>query len=105
MSELIKKISENEFDQEIGKGNVLVDFFADWCGPCRTQAPVLEEVAKEVSTIKFLKINIDESQETATRLHITSIPTLVLYQDGKEVGRVTGLLEREALEEFLAKAK
>lgn len=105
MSELIKEILESDFDKETAHGNVLIDFFADWCGPCRAQTPVLEKVAGEVKGIRFVKINIDGAQKTAARLNITSIPTLVLLHEGKEVDRIVGLIEGEDLKTFLAKAK
>lgn len=105
MSEFIKEILEETFDEETRQGTVLVDFFADWCGPCRQLTPVLEEVAKDVKGVNFIKINIDAAKEVATRLEITSIPTLVLLKDGKEVDRVVGLIEADDLKTFLTKAK
>ena len=105
MSEFIKEILEDNFDKEISQEAVLVDFFADWCGPCRQLTPILEQVAKEKKEVNFLKINIDAAQEVAARLAITSIPTLVLFHKGKEIGRVVGLIEADDLKTFLAKAK
>lgn len=105
MSELIKEILESDFDQQTAHGNVLVDFFADWCGPCRAQTPVLEKIAGEVKGVKFLKVNIDGAQEVAARFNIASIPTLVLLHAGKEVDRIVGLIEGDDLKKFLAKAK
>jgi thioredoxin 1 len=105
MSKLIKEILENDFDQETSMGNVLVDFFADWCGPCRKQVPILEQVANEIKTVKFLKVNIDAAQKTGARLNITSIPTLVLFQEGKEIDRITGLVDSDDLKNFLKKVQ
>jgi thioredoxin 1 len=105
MSGLIKEILESDFNRETSQGMVLIDFFADWCGPCRQLTPVLEEVAKEVREVKFLKVNVDNAQQTATDLGISSIPTLVLFKDGTEVDRVIGLIEEEGLKKFLEAAK
>lgn len=105
MSSLIKEILESDFDKEISQGAVLMDFFADWCGPCRQLTPVLEEVAGEVKEVKFLKVNIDAAQKTATRLNITSIPTLILFHDGNEVDRIVGLTEADDLKKIIATAR
>lgn len=105
MSGLIKEILESDFNRETSQGMVLIDFFADWCGPCRQLTPVLEEVAKEVREVKFLKVNVDNAQQTATDLGISSIPTLVLFKDGTEVDRAIGLIEEEGLKKFLEAAK
>ncbi|MDR2539388.1 MAG: thioredoxin [Chlamydiales bacterium] len=105
MSEWIKEILESDFDKETSQGTVLVDFFADWCGPCQKLPPILEAVAKEVQGVSFLKINIDAAQEIATHLGVTSIPTLVLLKDGKEVDRVVGLIEKDDLKKFIEKSK
>ncbi|HEV3270338.1 MAG TPA: thioredoxin [Candidatus Rhabdochlamydia sp.] len=105
MSEFIKEILEDDFDKETNQGTVLIDFFADWCGPCRQLTPILEEVAKEVKEVNFIKINIDAAQEVAARLEITSIPTLILFHKGKEIDRFVGLIEADDLKTFLKKAK
>jgi thioredoxin 1 len=98
----IKMITENEFDGTISQGTVLVDFHADWCGPCRTLAPVLETVAEEMgSSAKIVKIDIDKAQGVATRFHVSSIPTMILFKHGKESGRLVGLNNATAIKKFL----
>ncbi|MGL5626677.1 MAG: thioredoxin [Candidatus Rhabdochlamydia sp.] len=105
MSGSIKEILESDFNKETSQGMVLIDFFADWCGPCRQLTPVLEEVAREVGEVKFLKMNVDNAQQTAADLNVSSIPTLILFKDGQEVDRVVGLIEAEDLKAFLETAR
>ncbi|MGL4540740.1 MAG: thioredoxin [Candidatus Rhabdochlamydia sp.] len=105
MSGSIKEILESDFNKETGQGMVLIDFFADWCGPCRQLTPVLEKVAREVGEVKFLKMNVDNAQQTAADLNVSSIPTLILFKDGQEVDRVVGLIEAEDLKAFLETAR
>lgn len=105
MSGLIKEILESDFDKETNQGMVLIDFFADWCGPCRQLTPVLEEVARDVKEVKFVKMNVDNAQQTASDLDVSSIPTLILFKDGTEVNRVIGLIDAEGLKAFLETAK
>ena len=88
----MKHFTDDGFDSEIQKGVTLVDFHANWCGPCRTLAPVLEQVAKEVTGKAVIgKVDIDSEQKTATRFQITSVPTMILFKNGKEMGRLVGL--------------
>ncbi len=105
MSGSIKEILESDFNKETSQGMVLIDFFADWCGPCRQLTPVLEEVAREVGEVKFLKMNVDNAQQTAADLNVSSIPTLILFKDGQEVDRIVGLIEAEDLKAFLETAR
>ncbi len=101
-SEELKLITESAFDTEIQKGLVLVDFYADWCGPCRMQAPVLEKLAKELTgKARIVKIDVDAAQKVAAKFQITSIPTLILFKDGKEAGRIVGLKDGETLKQFI----
>lgn len=92
----ILKVTSLNFDDEVLKSNktVLIDFYADWCGPCKMLSPIIEEVAKESKNVKFVKINIDDEQNLATKYNIMSIPTLVVMKNGKEVNRSIGLIDK-----------
>ncbi|HNJ03954.1 MAG TPA: thioredoxin, partial [Leptospiraceae bacterium] len=79
------------------------DFWAEWCGPCRMVAPIVEELSSEMPQVKFAKVNVDENQRIAQTLGITAIPTLVLYKDGQPVDRVVGLLPKPQLKNFINK--
>lgn len=85
-------VNKNNFNQEVLNSDkpVLMDFWAPWCGPCRMVVPLVEEIAKERSDIKVVKINVDEEQELAMQFGVMSIPTLVIMKNGKIVNQVTG---------------
>ncbi len=98
----IKKLSEENFHKEVGQGLTLVDFFADWCGPCRMLAPVLDRVAKDVEgKANIAKLDIDNAQKIAAQFQVTSVPTLILFKEGKEVGRLVGLNDQAAIKSFI----
>lgn len=85
-------VNKNNFNQEVLNSDkpVLMDFWAPWCGPCRMVVPLVEEIAKERSDIKVVKINVDEEQELAMQFGVMSIPTLVVMKNGTIVNQVTG---------------
>ena len=85
-------LTEQTFDEEIkgAIGPVLVDFWAEWCGPCKMIAPVLDQIASDNPKIRIAKINIDENLELARRFEVMSIPTLILFQDGEPQMRIIG---------------
>ncbi len=96
--------TDQNFKQEVlnSKQPVLVDFFAEWCGPCQIQAPIIEELEKEYQDkIKIGQLDVDQSQQTASEYQVMSIPTLVLFKGGKEVGRLMGLQPKSVLKEKL----
>ena len=98
---MIKHISSvEEFEKELKEDLVLVDFYADWCGPCKMLAPELEALSDETG-IKILKINVDEVGELARRFRIMSIPTLLLYKAGEQVKRQSAYMPLEQLKEFI----
>lgn len=87
---MIRVINEENFEQEISTGTVLVDFYADWCGPCKMLAPILAEIDEEREDIAVKKVNIDECNTLAVKYSIFSIPTMIVFQDGKETVRMIG---------------
>ncbi len=99
----ILKISSADFENEVLKSDkkVLIDFYAEWCGPCKMLSPIVEKVAKENENIKFVRIDVDEEQNLAISYNIMSIPTLVVIEDGKEINRVVGLVSKNELLELL----
>lgn len=100
----ITEVNDNNFTQETAEGLVLVDFWAPWCGPCKMIAPVLEELDEDLSdTVKIVKLNVDDNQETAGKYGVMSIPTLLLIKDGNVVDQVVGFQPKEALAELVNK--
>lgn len=97
------EIKEEEFESKVLKSNkkVLVDFYAEWCGPCRMLSPIVEETAKEVETVEFYKINVDNAEEVSRKYGVMSIPTLITFQDGKVLNQSVGLKTKNELKEFL----
>jgi len=95
----VLKISADNFKKEVLEESkkVLIDFYADWCGPCKMLAPVIEAVAKENTDTKVVKINVDEAQELAMEYNIMSIPTLVVIKEGKEINRTVGFADKSEI--------
>jgi len=104
MAEHLKHLDDSNFQSSIAEGVTLVDFHADWCGPCRTIAPIIEELAGEMEGKAVIaKVDIDKAQEVASNFQVTSIPTLILFKDGKEVERVVGVKDKQSLSEMIGK--
>jgi thioredoxin 1 len=103
----IKNVTDADFQAEVLESEqpVLVDFWAEWCGPCRVVAPVLEEIAAErAEELRIVKLNIDENQQTAMDFQILAIPTMVLFRNGQEAARIQGAMPKKRLEQQLEPA-
>ena len=96
----IVHVDDKDFDNSIKKGTVLVDFYADWCGPCRMLSPIIEELVEQ-RDINVVKVNVDEANETARKFGIMSIPTIIVFKDGKEINKQVGLCSKEELEKMI----
>ena len=95
-------INSDEFDSIIkGDKPVMVDFFADWCGPCRMVAPTIEALSAERSDAVVVKVNVDNSPELAVRYGVSSIPTILVFRDGKLLSRAVGVRSKDELSEML----
>lgn len=96
----MKNLNEETFVNETARGTVLVDFFAEWCGPCKMLSPILHEVEDERTDVKICKVNIDDNFELAKAHKVMSIPTMIIFKDGKESARIVGYCSKD---EILAK--
>ena len=100
------EITDQNFDQEVLKSDipVLIDFFAEWCGPCKMQAPIIEDLEKEYQEkAKIVKMNVDQSPQTSNQYQVMSIPTIILFKDGQIVERLSGLQQKDVLKQKLDK--
>lgn len=105
MANQIKYLDDSNFESVVEKGVTLVDFYADWCGPCRMIAPIIEDLASEMNgKITVAKLDIESAQNTTAKFNVTSIPTIILFKGGEEVNRVVGVRDKEALIEMINEA-
>jgi thioredoxin 1 len=102
-SEKILTVTDENFETEVLKSDkpVLVDFWATWCGPCRAVAPVLDQIAEENDKVRIAKLNVDEQQKIAFQFQVSSIPTFILFKDGKMADRTMGMMPKQAFEKFI----
>ena len=100
----VLKITGENFEEEVLKSNkpVLIDFYADWCGPCRMMSPIIDQIAEEMSDkIKVGKVNVDENQELAMEYGVMSIPTMVIIENGKVKNSLVGVRDKNEIKEMM----
>lgn len=104
---MIQSVTKDNFDNEILKAQipVVVDFYADWCGPCKMMSPLMEKLSGEYEgKVKFCKINVDDEEELAIQNSVQSIPLFVLYKDGQVIDKAVGARAEDETREFISKA-
>lgn len=104
---MIEKIHEEDFAERVLKSEnpVLVDFYADWCGPCKMLSPILEQLEDENDEFEFFKINIDENQDIAEQYEVFSIPNVVVFKNGEVAGRSVGFKSADEMQAFIDSVK
>lgn len=99
----ILSVSSENFESEVLKSEkpVLIDFYADWCGPCKMVSPIVEQIAKEHEDVKVVKVNIDDNQDLAVKYGVTAIPTLIVIKNGEEINRTVGVASQSEIETMI----
>lgn len=101
---MLLDVTDKNFAEEISEGLVMVDFWAPWCGPCRMQTPILEQMSGEYTDqVKFVKLNVDENPTTSQQFGIMSIPNMLLFKDGEVVENIVGVHQKAQLEPIISK--
>lgn len=98
---MVKEIKGTEFNNVIKEGTVLVDCYADWCGPCRMLSPIIDQVSEEIDNCKFYKLNVDNAEAIAREYQILSIPALLIFKEGKLINKSVGLISKEDIKNLL----
>jgi len=100
----MKELTQETFTEHTDEGNVVIDFWAAWCGPCKMLAPIFEELDEEMDDVTFTKVNVDDNQGLAKDHGVKGIPTMVFMKDGEEVGRLVGFKPKGALKKEIESA-
>jgi thioredoxin 1 len=98
---MVKDITDQTFKELSSNGKVVVDCFAEWCGPCKILSPIIDELAEELTNVNFYKLNVDESVEVVRKYNIMSIPTILIFNDGELVNQTVGFKSKEELKDLL----
>jgi thioredoxin 1 len=100
---MVEHITNDKFDSDVLQSEkaVIVDFYADWCGPCKRLAPIFSELSEEMDSVKFLKVNVEDESELAGKYAVQSIPTLIIFKDGEPVERIMGLMPKDELKKTI----
>ena len=98
---MVQNITTKEFNEKISNGKVLVDFYATWCGPCKMLSPIVDELSEEVTNVHFYKVDVDEEELLAEQFNVESIPTLLIFENGKLIKRNLGFIQKKDLKELL----
>ncbi|HAN09147.1 MAG TPA: thioredoxin [Clostridiales bacterium] len=100
---MVKVLDSSNFDSAIDKGVTIVDFYADWCGPCKMMGPVMENISDEVENVSVCKVNVDKANDIAARYNVMSIPTFIIFKDGNQVETFKGAMPKEMITNKLNK--
>lgn len=93
----VLKVTSENFEKEVLNSDktTIIDFYADWCGPCKMMSPIIDEIAEENENVKVGKLNVDEAQDIAGKYNVMSIPTIIIFKDGEEISRFVGVTSKE----------